>query len=258
MDSSPTTIRVDRRDSFALVTFRQNAVNAVMLDELLSAFAELQSEASVRAVILTGTGEFFSAGSELNESATASPEQARSFSIKGQRLTSLIENPGKPVIAAINGLASGNGCDLALACAWRMASPDAAFAYPESSLGLATAFGGSVRLPKVIGKARALELLLTGEPITAGEALRIGLVNQVVAPPEELLPVCERLAQRISRNAPLAIKYAIETVNYGSEVSLDDGLLLESSLFGLCFATEDAQEGAKAFLEKRQPVFKGL
>lgn len=257
MDSNQTTIRVDRRDSFALVTLQRSTVNAAMLDELLSAFAELQDETSVRTIILTGTGEIFSAGSELNELATASPEQARRFSIKGQRLTSLIENLGKPVIAAINGMASGNGCDLALACAWRVASPDAAFAYPEVSSGLMAAFGGSVRLPKTIGKARALELLLTGEPIAADEALRIGLVNQVVTPPEELLTACEKLAQRISRNAPLAISYAIETVNYGSEVSLNDGLRLESSLFALCFATEDSQEGTKAFLEKRQPNFNG-
>lgn len=254
MGSNLATIQIDRRDSFALVALRPKTINIAMLDELLNSFAELQNDALVRAVILIGTGEFFSAGWQVKE---LSPEQARSFALKGQALANLLESFGKPVIAAINGLATSGGCDLALACAWRIASPNATFAYPEVSFGLISAFGGTVRLPRIVGKARALELLLTGESISAEKAARIGLVNQVVASPEMLLPTCEELAQRISRNAPLAIKYAMETVNYGSEVSLTDGLRFESSLFGLCFATEDVQEGTKAFLEKRQPVFKG-
>ncbi len=254
MKYPPTTIRVDQRDSFALVALRQSRINAAMLDELLSAFAELQGDDSVRSIILTGNGEFFSIGLELKD---LSPEQARNFALKSQTLANLIENLGKPVIAAINGVLSGNGCGLALACAWRIASPSAKFAYPKVSSGVITAFGEAIRLPQIIGKARALEFLLTGEPISADEARRIGLVNRVVATPAELMPACEELAKKISHNAPLAIRYAIETVNYGSETSLDNGLQLESSLFGMCFATEDVLEGTKAFLEKRQPMFKG-
>jgi len=254
MESTKTVIQIDRRDSFALVTLRQSELNAAILDELLSAFADLQNDASVRVVLLTGTGEFFATGLKLKD---RSPEQARIFSLKGQTLTRLIENLGKPVIAAINGLVSGSGCDLALACAWRIASPNAVFAYHDVSSGLLPAFGGTVQLSKIIGKARALELLLSGESIHAHDALRIGLINRSVSPPEALLPSCEMLAQQISRNAPMAIKYAMETVNFSAEASLDDGMRLESFLFGLCFATEDIEEGTNAFLEKRQPVFKG-
>lgn len=254
MDSTKTAIQIDRRDSFALVTLRKSALTAAMLDELLSAFSELQNDVSVRVVLLTGTGEFFATGSELKE---RSPEQARTFSLKGQALTHLIENLGKPVIAAINGLATGSGCDLALACAWRIATPNAAFAYPKISLGFLPAFGDAVRLSKIIGKARALEFLLTGKLLRADDALNIGLVNRTVSLAEDLLPNCETLAQQISRNAPVAIKYAMETVNFAAETSLEDGLPFESSLFGLCFATEDVEEGTNAFLEKRQPIFKG-
>lgn len=254
MDSTKATIQIDRRDSFALVTLRQSVLTAAMLDELLSAFSELQNDASVRVVLLTGTGGFFATNPELKD---LSPEQARTFSLKGQTLIRLLETLGKPVIAAINGLASGGGCDLALACAWRIAAPNAAFVYSEISSGFLPAFGGAVRLSKIIGKARALELLLTGKSLFANDALNIGLVNRTVSLPEDLLPNCKTLAQRISRNAPLAIKYAIETVNFAAEASLEDGLRFESSLFGLCFATEDVEEGTNAFMEKRQPVFNG-
>jgi enoyl-CoA hydratase len=256
MASSEKTIRVDRRESFALVTLDQeaklNALSSAMVDDLLSTFAELQSDIAVRAVILTGSQSVFAA-SDAEELAAASPEQIRALAIKRQSLTALIENFGKPVIAAINGLASGSGCDLALACAWRMASPDATFDFSEAS----SSIGGSVRLAKVIGKSRALEVLLVGKPISADEALRIGLINRVANSAEALLTICEEMARQISRNAPLAIKHAMESVNHGSELPLSDGLRLESALFGLCFATADVQEGTKAFAEKRPPNFIG-
>jgi enoyl-CoA hydratase len=231
----------------------QNALNAAMVASLSRVFTELKDDVDVRVVIVTGAGHVFSVGAEVEQMRSLTPEQARSFARGRQGLFDLIENLGKPVIAAVNGPASGSGCELALACVWRIASPQATFAQPELMPGLA----GAMRLPRIIGKARALEMLLTGKPIGAEEAMRIGLVNRVVDEPEALLPACEELARQISRNAPLAIKYALEAVNSGSEASFAEGLRLESTLFGLCFATEDAQEGTRAFLEKRPPVFKG-
>jgi len=261
MTSPEELIRVDRRDAVALVTLdhasEQNALDAAMIAGLSRAFAELRDDRSVRVVILTGAGQAFSAGAEVEKLRGLTPEQAKSFACAGQALTDSVENLGKPVIAAVNGPAYGGGCELALACAWRIASSRASFALPGGSSGLMPGFGGTTRLPKVVGKARALEMILTGAAIPAGEARRIGLVNRLVNPPEELLAVCEELARQVSRNAPLAVKYALEAVNHSSEVSFADGLQLESTLFGLCFATEDVQEGTRAFLEKRPPVFKG-
>ncbi len=228
-----------------------------MVAELFRVFTELQNDHGLRAVILTGAGKAFSAGIDAKEFTALTPEQAKSLVCVAQALTGLIENLGKPVIAAINGVAYGGGCELALACAWRVATPNSVFALKEVSLGRLPGFGGTTRLPGIIGKARALEMVLTGEPIHAEEALRIGLINRMLDQPEELLPFCQRLANQISRNAPLAIKYALEAVNQSSGLSLADGLRLESALFGLCFATRDAEEGTKAFLEKRQPEFKG-
>ncbi len=254
------TIIIDRRESFATVTVdrtaKQNALNAAMIDDLSKAFTELQQDPNVRSIILTGGGKCFSIGTDSDELSTMTPEQAVNFAQAGRALTCLIEDPGKPVIAAINGEVVGCGGELALACAWRIAISSAMFALPQVKSGLIPGFGGAARLSRIIGKSRALELILLGEPISSDDALRIGLVNRVVAE-EDLLMVCQELARMIGRNAPLAIKYAIEAVNHGSEMSLADGLRLESALFGLCFATEDVQEGTKAFLEKRPPEFKG-
>ncbi|MEP7343070.1 MAG: enoyl-CoA hydratase-related protein [Acidobacteriota bacterium] len=248
-------VRFDRREFVALITLNraseQNALNAAMIASLSGVFNELKEDADVRVIILTGAGQAFSGGAG---SRALTPEQAGSLE---QALFDLIENLGKPVIAAVNGPASGGGCELALACAWRMASPHATFGQPEIFSGLMPGLAGTTRLPRIIGKARALEMLLNGEPVGAEEAMGIGLVNRIVDGPEALLPACEELARQISRNAPLAIKYALEAVNHGSAVSIAEGLRLESALFGLCFATEDAQEGTRAFLEKRPAVFKG-
>jgi len=255
------SVRLDRQDAVAVITMNraseQNALDAATVAGLSRAFAELRDDARVRAVVLTGAGQTFSVGAGMDELRAMTPAQAKSFAGAGQTLTDLIENLGKPVIAAVNGPAQGSGCELALACTWRVASPQATFAPPGVSWGPGLGVDGAMRLSNIIGQARALEILLTGASVSAEDAMRIGLVNRVVSTPEELLPVCEGLARQISRNAPLAVKYALEAVNHGSNLCLADGLRLESALFGLCFATEDVQEGTRAFLEKRPPVFHG-
>lgn len=261
-DFSYEHIRCERRgEALILVTINReaeiNALNRAALSELTRAFTTLQSDPEARVVILTGAGErAFSAGVETSEISALAPEQTREFARAWQSLTALIEGLGKPVIAAINGSAYGGGCDLALACAFRIAVAGAEFGYPQISSGSLAALGVS-RLPRIVGKARALEMILTGETIDAEEAMRAGLIHRVARDRNELMALCEDLAMKISRNAPLAVKYAMEAVNHGMEMSLDEALLLESSLFGLCFATEDVREGTRAFLEKRAPVFRG-
>lgn len=231
---------------------QRNLLDAATLRELTRVLTALRANETVRVIILTGAGaEAFSAGSAVT---TLAAEQVSEHTCLLQTLTSLIEDLGKPVIAAINGLAYGSGCALALACTWRIAVAHAQFAWPEAQLG---SIGAATRLARVIGKSRALEFLLTGRPIDAEQALRIGLLNHVAQDQSELLTICRDLATQISRNAPLAIKYALEAVNRGDALPLSEGLQLESSLFARCLATADAREGATAFLEKRAPVFKG-
>lgn len=255
---SQKTIRVDHCETYALIKLNQEAQRySQMLDELSLVLAELREDKAARVVILTGTDKVFSAGADVAELAGLTAEQAKHFASTSHKVVSQIINLGRPVIAAVNGLASGDGCELALACAWRIASPQARFVFSKTSRGLIPGFGAVTLLTELIGKARALEVILTGNTINAEEALRIGLINRVVDDSSKLVDVCEELAHQISHNAPLAIQYALEAVNHGSEVSLSDGLRFESALFGLCFATEDVHEGTKAFLEKRQPVFKG-
>ncbi|MCI0524614.1 MAG: enoyl-CoA hydratase-related protein [Acidobacteria bacterium] len=259
MSDSTEQILCELRDPFAVVAInreaRNNAFDFVTLRELARVFSELRSNTSVRAVILTGAGDqTFSEGADVEEMSALTAEQAKDFALAEQNLASMIEDLGKPVIAAINGAAYGVGCELASACTWRIAVATAKFGFPEISRGF---FGGASRLRCIIGGSRALEMILTGELIDAEEALRIGLVNRLARDRKELMAVCEDLAIRISRNAPLAVKYALEAVNRGARLPLDDGWRLESALFGLCLATEDAREGTRAFLEKRQPVFKG-
>lgn len=234
-----------------------NALNAQLIGDLEGCFRALEEDYEAQVVILTGAGEkAFVAGADIGEIASLSPLEAREFSRRGQQVFDRIENLGKPVIAAVNGYALGGGCELAMACSLRIAAETARFGQPETKLGLIPGYGGTQRLARLVGKGRAIELLTTGEPITAQEAYRWGLVNQVV-PAKELIAACEALAGKIMANAPLAVKFVLEAVNRGLEMSLAEGLALEASLFGLCCASEDMKQGTRAFLEKRPPKFTG-
>jgi enoyl-CoA hydratase len=235
-----------------------NALNTVTVSELAAAFHSVRDDDDVRVAILTGEGEkAFVAGADINELAALGPIEASAFAGRGQAVFSLIENCGKPVIAAVNGFALGGGCELALACTLRLASENARFGQPETRLGIIPGYGGSQRLPRLVGKGRALQIILTGEMISAAEACRIGLVNEVL-PAAELLPHAEALARKIIANGPLSTRYCLDAVNHGQEMTLDEGLAYEAALFSLCCSTADKNEGTRAFLEKRAPQFKGL
>jgi enoyl-CoA hydratase len=206
---------------------------------------------------MTGAGEkAFIAGADIGELAKHDAVSAKQYTHRGQSVLDLMENLGKPVIACINGFALGGGCEIAMACTMRLASENAKLGQPEVKLGIMPGYGGTQRLPRLVGKGIAMQLVLSGEMISAQEAYRVGLVNEVVAP-AELIPRAEAIAQKIVANAPLAVQYAMEAVNKGMEMTLAEGLYLEATLFGICCATEDKKEGTTAFLEKRQAQFKG-
>jgi enoyl-CoA hydratase len=234
-----------------------NAMNVETIEELKTAFQEFESDPEVRAVILTGTGErAFVAGADISEFAHLDAERGRSFSRQGQALTRTIENFPKPVIAAINGYALGGGTEIALACHIRLAAESAKLGQPEVKLGIIPGYGGTQRLARLVGKGKAMEMILTGRMIDAKEAVETGLVNKVVAA-ADLLPAAEALAKEAIKNGPLAVAYSIEAINRGLDGTLDEGLELEAEIFGRACATEDFKEGAKAFLEKRKPDFRG-
>jgi enoyl-CoA hydratase/carnithine racemase len=234
-----------------------NALSHATWENLEAAFEDAREDGAIRGVILTGAGDkAFIAGADISELAHVTAVEAEQSSAYGQKVLNLIENLGKPVIAAINGFALGGGCETAMACTVRIASESAKFGQPEVKLGLLPGGGGTQRLPRLVGKGRALQLILSGETISAQEAYRIGLVNEVV-PAADLITRCEAVLKQIFSNAPIAVKYALEAVNKGLETTQDEGLSLEASYFGLCAATEDKQEGTSAFLEKRKPQFKG-
>ncbi|MGC9996896.1 MAG: enoyl-CoA hydratase-related protein [Terriglobia bacterium] len=234
-----------------------NALNRKTMDELHDCFQEIERDDEVRAVILTGAGEkAFVGGADINELAVQTPVEGKELSRRGQKILDLIEQLGKPVIAAVNGYALGGGCELALACTIRIASENARLGQPEVKLGLIPGYAGTQRLPRLVGKGRALEMVLSGEPVSAAEAYRIGLVNQVV-PAQDLMATAEKLAQKILANAPLAVKFALEAVNHGLEMTQAEGQFLEANLFGLCCTTADMKEGTRAFLEKRPARFTG-
>jgi len=254
-------LTIEERGPFARITLnrteKRNALTRALLERLAKLFAQISTRTDLRAVILTGAGaEAFSAGTDIAELAALDEAGARAAAERGQAVCDLIELCGVPVIAAVNGAAVGGGCELALACHLRIAASHATFALPEIKLGMIPAYGGTQRLARAIGKGRALAAMLAGDTISAEEALRLGLVNRVVAP-EELLPAAEALAQTLAAQAPLALRACLAAVTRGARLALEDGLKLEAELFSQLFNTEDVREGTRAFLEKRAPVFRG-
>jgi enoyl-CoA hydratase len=254
------TLKVERKDRIAFVTISRpdklNALNGQTKSELKDLFLDIQNNLEVDVVIVTGSGEkSFVAGTDIKELTTLDESSGRLFSEGGQAVFNLIENLGKPVIAAVNGYALGGGAELALACHIRIASENAKFGQPEVNLGIIPGYGGTQRLARLVGKGRAMEMILTGEPVDAQEALRIGLVNKVVSLPE-LMQTAEAIAKKIIAKGQFAVKRALIAINAADETSLASGQSLEAELFGRCCASEDFKEGTAAFLEKRKPVFR--
>jgi enoyl-CoA hydratase/carnithine racemase len=255
------TVLYEKKGAIAYVTVNRpkvlNALSRQTWADLKTAFEEAQDDAEVHGVILTGAGEkAFIAGADIGELAHLTAVEAERSSSFGQAVLNLIENLGKPVIAAINGFALGGGCETAMACTIRIAVENAKFGQPEVKLGLLPGGGGTQRLPRLIGKGRALQLILSAEVIDATEAHRIGLLNEIV-PAADLISRAEAILKQIFANAPIAVKYSLEAVNKGLDASLAEGLSLEASFFGICAATEDKKEGTSAFLEKRPAQFQG-
>ena len=251
----------EKKGAIAYVTVNRpkvlNALNTPTWADLRTAFEDARGDAAVRGVILTGAGgKAFIAGADISELAHATAFEAEQSSRFGQEVLDLIENLGKPVIAAVNGFALGGGCETAMACTLRIAVDTAKFGQPEVALGLLPGGGGTQRLPRLVGKGRALQLILSAEMISAQEAYRIGLVNEIV-PAADLLTRAEAILKKIASNAPMGVKFALAAVNKGLETSQEQGLLLEASYFGLCAGTDDKKEGTTAFLEKRPPRFRG-
>jgi enoyl-CoA hydratase len=243
------TLTVNRPDKL-------NALNAALIAELGDAIEELQSRDDVAGVILTGAGRAFVAGADIGELSQATALAGKRLARRGQEIFRRFETSAKPTVAAVNGFALGGGCELAMACQIRIAAESAKFGQPEVKLGLVPGYGGTQRLPRLVGRGRALQLLLTGEMIDAQEAFRIGLVNRVVAA-DQLLPTATGMIQQMLANAPLAVAACIDMVDRGLEMSLDDALMLEATTFGVLIATSDTAEGTRAFLEKRPPRFTG-
>jgi enoyl-CoA hydratase len=251
----------DKKGPIGYVTLNRpkvmNALNKATINELQGVFEDARNDSAVRGVILTGAGEkAFAAGADIAEIANNTAVEAEEATRRGQALTDLIENLGKPVIAAVNGFALGGGCELAMACTIRIAAESAKFGQPEVRLGVMPGYGGTQRMPRLIGRGRALKLILSGEVIDASEAYRIGLVDEL-EPDTTVIERAETVLKKIMANAPLSVRYALEAVNKGLETSVAEGLLLEASLFAICTSTDDKKEGTSAFMEKRSPNFRG-
>jgi enoyl-CoA hydratase len=255
------TLLLEIRDAVAFVTVNRpeklNALNAAVIAELGDVAERIGKDPAIRGMILTGAGpKAFVAGADIGEIAAQGPVDGKARALEGQRVFRRLEQCGKPVIAAVNGFALGGGCELAMACHLRVASEQARFGQPEVKLGIGPGYGGTVRLPRLVGKGRALELLLTGQMIDAQEAYRIGLVNRVV-PADRLMSESEQILRSILENGPLAVRACLEAVDTGLDVGMDEALLLEANLFGLLSGTADMREGTAAFAAKRTPAFKG-
>jgi enoyl-CoA hydratase len=260
-DGSFENLLVDRDGAVATITINRpkvlNALNIRTLDELRRAILALKHDDGVRAVILTGSGEkSFVAGADINEISVQTPAGGRDHAMTGQHVLDLIENMGKPVIAAINGYALGGGCELAMACTIRIAADTAKLGQPEINLGIIPGYAGTQRLSRLVGRGAALELLLTGEQISAADAQRLGLVNRVVTA-ANLMGEARKLAHALASKAPIATRYILDAVNTGLQMSFREAENHEATLFGLVSTTDDMREGTRAFLEKRKPEFKG-
>ncbi|MEO6057352.1 MAG: enoyl-CoA hydratase-related protein [Gemmatimonadales bacterium] len=256
-----TTLLFELADGIARITINRpdklNALNAAVIAELEEAVGRVERDGDVRAVLLTGAGsKAFVAGADITEIGGQDATAGRARALAGQRMMRRLERCGKPVVAAVNGFALGGGCELAMACHLRIASEGARFGQPEVKLGIGPGYGGTVRLPRLVGRGRALELLLTGAMIDAQEAWRIGLVNRVV-PAGDLLAESERMVRTILENGPLAVRTCLELVDAGLDMTVDEALRLEAAHFGLLSATADMREGTSAFLEKRKAAFTG-
>lgn len=252
---------IERDGPVAVLTFNRpkvlNALNGQTMNELRQVLLEWRRDPDVRAVVVTGAGErSFIAGADINELAVQTPTSGREHAMRGQHVFDLIENLGKPVLAAINGFAFGGGCELAMACTLRIAADSATLGQPEIKLGIIPGYAGSQRLSRLIGKGRALEMILTGAPVSAAQAFAMGLVNRVV-PAAQLMSDAREWAHELADRPPVAVKLAIDAVNKGLEMPFGEACAYEATLFGLTAATEDMREGTRAFLEKRKPVFVG-
>lgn len=253
-------IMLERDGAVATVTLNRpdklNALNAATLEELDGAFRELRGDDAVQAVIVTGAGEkAFVAGADIGELVKQTPGSGKETARRGQQILRAIELFPKPVVAAVNGFALGGGCELALACHMRLASDNASFGLPEVGLGIIPGYGGTQRLARLVGRGRAIEMTLTGQRIDAHEAHRIGLVNRVV-PQASLRAEARSLCDAMLKNGPVAVRAALEAIQRGTEMPLDESMVLEANIFGVTIATEDYREGMNAFLEKRKPAFK--
>ena len=253
-------IRFEVNDHIATLTINRpdklNALNDAVMAELSSAVDEITARDDIAGVIVTGAGKAFVAGADIGELSKQGPFDGKARSVRGQNVLRRLETCGKPVIAAVNGFALGGGCELAMACHLRVASEKAKFGQPEVKLGICPGFGGTQRLPRLVGKGRALDLIMSGRMIGSDEAFQMGLVNKVV-PPDDLLQETEKMLRGIVAMGPVAIRLSIEAIDSGCDMSLDEGLLLEANHFGLLAATADMREGMGAFLEKRDPEFTG-